>query len=104
MVALASKRLFDLYLTLYRPVAAGAKETPDDKECREAVTTANADGPPAMMAWLDAKDGGLAVQFDLPHVVQACADPVVIPVATLKAEGANAALTAALEAARATAK
>ena len=38
---------------------------------------------------------------DLAHVVQACADVEVIPLATLKAEGANAVLTDAIVAARA---
>ena len=103
-VALASRKLFDLYLKLYRPVAAGAKESDEDRECREAVKMAGTDAPPAMSAWLDAKQGGLAIQFDLAHVVQACADAVVIPVSTLKAEGAKSALTDALEAAARTAK
>ena len=53
-----------------------------------------------MMAWRDAKAGGLTVQFDLPHVVQACADPVVIPAAALEAEGAKPVLLDALAAAR----
>jgi hypothetical protein len=39
------------------------------------------------------------VQFDLPHVVHACAVPVVIPVATLRADGANSGLLDAIEAA-----
>lgn len=103
-VALASRKLFDLYLKLYRPVAAGATESDEDRECREAVKMAGTDAPPAMSAWLDAKQGGLAIQFDLAHVVQACADAVVIPVSTLKAEGAKSALTDALEAAARTAK
>lgn len=103
-VALASRRLFALYLKLYRPVAAGTKETEEDRECREAVKMAGSDAPPPMSAWLDAKQGGLAVQFDLPHVVQACADAVVIPASTLKAEGAKPALTDALEAAARAAK
>lgn len=103
-VALASKKLFDIYLKLYRPVSAGGKETDEDRECREAVKMAGSDAPPPMSAWLDAKQGGLAVQFDLAHVVQACADAVIIPVAMLKAEGAKAALTDALEAASRAAK
>lgn len=103
-VALASRKLFDLYLKLYRPAAAGAKEIDEDRECREAVAMAGADAPPPMSAWLDAKQGGLAVQFDLAHVVQACADPVIIPSATLKADGAKSVLTDALEAASRVAK
>ncbi len=52
-----------------------------------------------MMAWLDAKAGGLAIQFGLPHVVQAC-EVAAIPAATLRAEGAQPALVDALQAAR----
>jgi hypothetical protein len=36
-----------------------------------------------MMAWLDARTGGLAIEFDLEHVVKACEAPVVVPLATL---------------------
>ena len=101
MVSLSSKRLFDLYLKAYRPRTGQAKADADDDECREAVAMPNGDGPPAMTVWPDAKAGGLAVQFDLAHVVQACADVVVVPVATLTAEGANPVLTDAITAARA---
>jgi hypothetical protein len=45
-----------------------------------------------MMVWLDAAGGGLAVQVSLPHVVASCEAPVVVPAATLRAEGAQAAL------------
>ena len=99
-VALSSQKLFDLYLKLYRPAAKDAKEGSDERECREAVTQEGSSAPPAMSVWLDAKAGGLATQFDLAHVVQACADPVIIPVATLKAEGVGPALTDAIEAAQ----
>jgi hypothetical protein len=101
MVSLSSKRLFDLYLKAYRPRTGQAKVDAEDDECREAVSTSIGDGPPAMTVWLDAKAGGLAVQFDLAHVVQACADVVVVPVSTLTAEGANPVLTDAIAAARA---
>jgi hypothetical protein len=69
----------------------------DREGCKDAVRE-NADSP-AMMVWLDAKQGGLAVQFDLAHALQACAAPVVIPVATLRADGASPALLNAIEAA-----
>ncbi len=93
MVTLASKHLFDLYMLGYH----GGD---DQSDCsKEVIRNAVGDGPPAMMAWLDAKRGGLAVQFDLPHVVQACAQVVVIPVATLRAEGAQPALIDAIQAA-----
>ncbi|WP_236960642.1 DUF4163 domain-containing protein [Methylobacterium durans] len=96
MVTLASRMLHALYLEGYRPMAGDAKIDEADKECRDAVTNWSGDAPP-MMAWLDAKAGGLAVQFDLPHAVQACADAVVIPVATLWQEGAQAVLIDAIE-------
>jgi hypothetical protein len=64
--------------------------------CREAVQD---ETNPPMMVWLDAKSGGLAVQFDLRHAVQVCALPVVIPVEVLRANGVNAALLDAIAAA-----
>jgi hypothetical protein len=97
MVTLASKRLYSLYIAGYDS-GSGAAE--DRASCKEAVQNTGSDGPPAMMAWLDARLGGLAVQFDLPHVVQACAVPIVIPVATLHADGAQPAMLDAIEAAR----
>lgn len=101
MVTLASGKLHALYLAGYRPKTGDPKADDADKECREAVAETYDGQPPAMMAWLDAKTGGLAVQFDLAHVVQACADPVVIPVAALRREGAQPLLAVALEAAHA---
>ena len=52
------------------------------------------------MRGLGSKAGGLAVQFGLPHAVQACQAAVVIQVATLRAEGALPALVDAIQAAR----
>ncbi|MGH1574475.1 hypothetical protein ACRAWG_32300 [Methylobacterium sp. P31] len=101
MVTLASRRLHALYLQLYRPKTGDPRADGDDEACREAVADTSSGGPPAMMAWLDAEAGGLAVQFDLAHVVQACADAVVIPTATLRREGAQPVLIDALEAAHA---
>ncbi|MEE7447982.1 hypothetical protein MRF4_09200 [Methylobacterium radiotolerans] len=101
MVTLASKTLHALYLAGYRPRTGDLKADDADKECREVVAETYDGRPPAMMAWLDAKAGGLAVQFDLAHVVQACADTVVIPVAALRREGAKPLLAGALEAAHA---
>jgi hypothetical protein len=97
MVTLSSKRLYALYIAGYD---SGSGSAEDRAACKDAVQNIDSDGPPAMMAWLDSKLGGLAVQDDLPHVVQACAVPVVIPVATLRAEGAQPALLDAIEAAR----
>ena len=89
IVTLASKRLFDLYMAGY-----GAGDTPgsDLDDCKQALLSEAADGPPGMMVWLDAKGRGLAVQLGLPHVMAACEEPVVIPAAVLKTEGAQLAL------------
>jgi hypothetical protein len=46
------------------------------------------------------KAGGLVVQFGLSHGVQACEATVVIPVATLRAEGTQPAQVDAIQAAR----
>ena len=96
MVTLSSPLLHALYLTAYRPRDGAVKKDSDDDACREAVATEGS--APAMMAWLDAKAGGLAVQFDLPHAVQACADAVVIPAAALRELNASPALLDALAA------
>jgi hypothetical protein len=93
IVTLASKRLFELYIAGY---GAGEPPSSDLEECRQALLDQATDGPPGMMVWLDAQGGGLAVQVGLPHVVKACEDPVVVPVAVLRTEGAQPALLKAL--------
>lgn len=100
IVTLASKRLHALYLERYRPDTRGSKNDAD-KDCREAVAETFDGNPPAMMVWLDAKEDGLALQFDLAHVVQACADRVLIPTSVLRSEGASATLIDAVDAAHA---
>lgn len=92
MVTLSSQHLYAILLAAYD------RQRDDDPECK-AVRLTGDSGPPAMTVWLDAKRGGLAVQFDLAHAVQACADSVVIPTATLRTEGARPALLDALAAA-----
>jgi hypothetical protein len=89
MVTLTSQRLFDLYRAGYATAKAG------DPDCQQVIEDRS--GPPAMMAWLDARTGGLAIEFDLEHVVQACEEPVVVPLATLRAEGAQPALVDAIQ-------
>jgi len=96
IVTLSSPRLFQLYMQGY---TAGGATGDDLKQCKEAVTDMAAGGPPPMMVWLDAGQGGLAVQFDLPHVVKPCEQAVVIPARTLREAGASAALIKALAAA-----
>ncbi|WP_237479119.1 hypothetical protein [Lichenibacterium dinghuense] len=97
MVTLSGQTLYALYLTGYRPRSGDVKNDGDDDECRGAVADAGDGGSaPGMMAWIDAKKDGLVVQFDLPHVVQACADSVTIPIAALRAVGAQPILIEAL--------
>ena len=97
MVTLASPRLNALYRAGYDHGGDAAEE----KECRTVIADEMQSGPVPMIAWLDAKAGGLAVQFDLPHAEEACAEAVVIPAATLRREGASARLLDALAAAHA---
>lgn len=87
---LASRRLHALYLAGY-----GATDQGGNPDCREAVTNPPDDPPPASV-WPTTK--GFGVQFDVAHVAEACALPVVIPAARLKAAGAAPALLAAMEA------
>lgn len=99
MVTLASPRLFSLYLSGYdRAIRMPGNDiaAEDIAGCQEAVRD---EANPPMIVWLDAKSDGLAVQFDLIHAVQACAVPVVIPVAVLRADRANATLLDAIDAA-----
>jgi hypothetical protein len=94
IVTLTSKRLFDLYKEGY--TADGA--TGDDlEECKQTVNDVTADGPPEMMVWLDAKEGGLAAQMDLPAGNGPCLQAVVISAATLRQEGASADLLKAFD-------
>jgi hypothetical protein len=95
VVTLASKRLFDLYMAGY---GAGEAPSSDLEDCKQALLAEAADGPPGMMVWLDAKGGGLALQLELEHAMAACEEPVVIPAAVLKTEGAQPALLKAFAA------
>jgi hypothetical protein len=95
VVTLASPRLTALYRQGYRP-------DHDDpalvEQCR-GVIEADAERDVPMLAWLDGRRGALALQYDLPHVAQACSAPVLLPAATLRREGASARLLRALNAA-----
>lgn len=95
MVTLASKRLYALYIAGYQP----GGDAEDQNDCKKAVRRTG-DEPPAMMAWLDAKRGGLAVWFDLSQVDQNCEMAVVIPIATLRAEGVPSPMLGAIGAAK----
>ena len=96
MITLASPRLYKLFLSGY-DLGSGTAE--DRASCKDAVQNIGSDGPPAMMVWPDAKRGGLALQYDLSHVVQACAVPVVVPIGTLRTDGVQPPLLNAIEAA-----
>lgn len=97
VVTLSSRRLSALYAARYDPRRTGAPKDcvglPDDDDGTSAATP--------MLAWLDAKAGGLALQFDLNHAMQACSEAVVLPIAVLRREGASPRLLAALTAAHA---
>ncbi len=99
MVTLQSRRLYDLYMQAYRQGGHAG-----DKPCQEAMRDAGADGPPAITPYLDAKNGGLGLVFDLAHVVAACDEPEVVPLATLRAENTPEPTLKAIEAAQAAAK
>ena len=71
-----------------------------DPSCEQAIEESGASGPPAMMVWLDARAGGLALQLDLIHAAEACAKPIVVPLSTLSAEGAEPQLLDAVRAAQ----
>ena len=85
-----SAKLHELYAERYP-----ANDPPADRAtCLEAMATA------AFIVWPDAAIGGLVIEPEgLPHAVQACAEPVAIPLATLSALGVAAPLTDAIEAA-----
>ena len=93
MITLDSKRLYELYLARYR-----VGERKGDKECLEAMEQAGGDSGPALTPWLDGKGRGLGVAPDVPHVIQACADPMTIPLEALRAEGVADATLKAIEA------
>ena len=96
VVTLASPRLFALYRAGYDE---GPAANEDERDCRAVVKEQGDGGPVPMLAWLDAKAGGLALQFDFAHVQQNCSEPIVIPAETLRREGASPRLLAALAAA-----
>ena len=92
-VSLTAPALTALFLKGYPSTEMGK-----DPDCRDAVKNGS-DSPPAFSLWLNAKQGGLALQYDLSHVIQVCANPVVIPASVLARQGASPRLVAALEAA-----
>jgi hypothetical protein len=87
-----SKTLQSLFLK------AEAASGPIDPECKDVLT----DPKLALNLWPEAKAGGIAIEpGDLIHAIQACADTIVIPTATLRPLGINAGLLDAIDAAHA---
>ena len=79
---------------LHAVYAGHYPSTKDRAACLEAVADA------AFILWPDAEAAGLVIRPEgLPYAVQACAEPVVIPLAALGALGAAPTLTDAIEAA-----
>lgn len=71
---------------------------PIDADCKDVLT----DPDLKLTVWPDAKQDGLAVEpGDLPHVVLACADTVVIATATLRPLGVDSGLLDAIDTAHA---
>jgi hypothetical protein len=96
VVTLTSPRLTALYRAGYRT----DHEPAVDEQCRATIAGDAENGRIALLAWLDARRGALALQYDLPHVAQACSAPVYVPAEMLRREGASARLVAALLAGR----
>lgn len=91
VVTLDSPRLRALYAARY-DAAARAQGSP-----AECLGIGDGDGfIQPMLAWPDAGAGGLVLQFDLNHAMQACSTAVVIPAAVLQREGAGRRLIDAL--------
>jgi hypothetical protein len=71
-----------------------------DSDCRRALT-AEPGSPQSFILWPEAKDGSVVVEpFDLPHVVQACANDVHLSAEEMKSLGFSQGFLDALAAAR----
>jgi hypothetical protein len=86
--------------TLQALYIAAVKADPDiksDKDWWSGCSDALTDPSLAFLAWPDAKHGGLVLTpSGLPRVVTACAEDEVIPLARLRADGADPAFVAAI--------
>ena len=96
---LASERLTALYAQRYD---AALKRQGGLGDCRGMmdVEPGRVRKVQPMVAWLDARRGGLVLQFDLGNAMKACSLPVLIPTAMLAREGASPRLLAAMSTAR----
>lgn len=80
----------------YRKAALEQLDEPLRTDCADAYAREDL----AVTIWLDARREGLGVLTDsFPHVIQACAQEAIMPVAELKTRGADRQLTDAIEAA-----
>jgi hypothetical protein len=79
--AMASARVIKLYRAHYAA-------PPDTDACRDVIAD-DASFNDGVDLWLDAAKGGLVVQPDFPHVIAACAVPIVLGAKDLAAD-ANA--------------
>ena len=81
---LNSPKLHTLYAQSY-------PKGPDQAECLDSIATA------PFTLWPDAKADGLMIApFGLPHVIAACAEPVLLPTALLQTMGVDIRLTNAI--------
>ncbi|MDB5469986.1 MAG: hypothetical protein JWR84_1546 [Caulobacter sp.] len=75
---------------------AAAKAQRADRDCDEVYDAAD-----SLVLWIDAKAQGVALAMaSVPHVVQACDDPVIMKTDELRKRGAKPALTDAIDAAK----
>ncbi len=80
-------------LDFYR---AAAKAQRADRDCDDIL-----DGELSLVLWIDAKQQGVAIApTNLPHVVQACGETVIMKTDELRKRGAKPALTNAIDAAK----
>lgn len=96
VATLASSRLGRLYAQRYD---SAVRKEGGLEDCLGTAQLNGGPGEQPMVAWLDARAGGLVVQYDLGNAMKACSMPVLLPIATLRHEGASPRLIAALTAA-----
>jgi hypothetical protein len=84
-------------LAWYRKTALEQMDASRKADCQDVVET-NVQG---VILWIDAAKAGVAVEAaDLPHVVAACVERVVLPLAQLRRIGASTRLIDAIDTAR----
>lgn len=92
--AVKSPALIAWYREQVRAANAGDKEWSEG--CSDVL-----DGDLALVLWIDAKAQGVSMQIaDLPHVVAACNEAIVMKTDELRKRGAKPALTDAIDAAK----